>query len=524
MSEQKLPTLERAQATPPPEFIARALLLAALVAALGSALASVAQLAIGGNWAFFVIYCAVVALEAQWSGWFLAERLPQSFDRHWFRAAELGPLVILGILGDALLGGRAGDLGALLTIGVRPILLALLILGAWAASTVTTRDFARLGEPPERDALYVPPLEALTQRFFIGGALLVATVGITTVGPGRILEAGRAAIGGPILAALVYFPVGLVLLTLAQHTLLGRRWVAEGTTVATGLGGRWARISLIFMSATMALAFILPTAYGVGLLDILALVLRALIWLLALIGIGATAPLFLLLSRLGGGTSSDTTAPAAAPPPPPPPPAESTGFPLLDLLRWILFTVLAAALVFWLLRGWLDNRALLRGGLGRGGALATWLRGWLGAFMARLRGLATRIAARLPRRADDATRAYRAGGAGLGRFLPARDPRTQIVRYYLSLIRRAGAQGFGRGAAQTPQEYAARLAPHVPEAAGDLTALTTDFIEARYSRHDVTPAQSGRARGRWERVRDALRQRQREAASAPTDTAQPPAD
>ncbi len=523
MSEQKLPLLARSQATPPPEFIARALLLAALVAALGSALASVAQLAIGGNWAFFVIYCAVVALEAQWSGWFLAERLPQSFDRHWFRAAELGLLIILGILGDALIGGRAGDLGALLTISVRPILLALLILGAWAASTGTTRDFARLGEPPERDALYVPPLEALTQRFFIGGALLVATVGITTVGPGRILEAGRAAIGGPILAALVYFPAGLVLLTLAQHTLLGRRWVAEGTTIASGLGGRWARISLIFMAVTMALAFILPTAYGVGLLDILALVLRALIWILALIGIGATAPLFLLLSRLGGGASSDTTPPAAAAPPPPPPPAESTGFPLLDLLRWTLFAVLAAALAFWLLRGWLDNRALLRGGLGRGGPLA-WLRGWFSTFIARLRGLATRLAARLPHRADAATRTNRADGMGLGRLLPARDPRTQIVRYYLSLIRRAGAQGFGRGAAQTPQEYAARLAPHVPEAAGDLAALTTDFIEARYSRHDITPAQSGRARGRWERVRDALRQRQREAASAPTDTAQPPAD
>jgi len=519
MSGQEMHTPGRAQIAPPPEFIARAVLLAALVAALGSALASVAQLAIGGNWAFLVAYCAVVALAAQWSTWFLAERLPQSFDRHWFRAGELGLLVILGLLGDALIGGRAGDLGSFLSIGVRPVLLALLILGAWAASTATARDFARLGEQPERDSLYVPPLEALTRRFFIGGALLVATVGITTVGPGQLLEAGRAAIGGPILAALVYFPGGLVLLALAQHILLGRRWDAEGTVIAAGLGGRWARISLIFMALAMVLAFILPTAYGIGLLDFLALVLRALIWVLALLGIGATAPLFLLLSRLGGGAMTDTTQPAPAAPPPPPPPAESTGFPLLDLLRWTLFAVLAAALAFWLLRGWLDNRAMLRGGLGRGGPLP-WLRGWFAALLDRLRGLATRIVERLPRRTAAAARAGRGGGDRLGRFLPARDARTQIVRYYLSLIRRAGAQGFGRGAGQTPQEYTARLAPHVPEAGVDLTALMTDFIEARYSRHDITPEQSTRARGRWERVRDALRQRQRDAAAESADTTQ----
>lgn len=521
MREQETHAGEGVKIAPSPEFIARALLLAALVAALGSALASVAQLAIGGDWAFLVAYCAVVALAAQWSGWFLAERLPQSFDRHWFRAGELGLLVALGLLGDALIGGRAGGLGTLLSIGVRPVILALLILGAWAASTATARDFARLGEHPERDPLYVPPLEALTRRFFTGGALLVATVGITTVGPGRLLDAGRAAIGGPIIAALVYFPLGLVLLALAQHTLLGRRWDAEGTAVAAGLGGRWARISLVFMALTMVLAFVLPTAYGIGLLDLLALVLRALIWLLALIGIGATAPLFLLLARLGGSSSTDTIPPAPAAPPPPPPPAEGTGFPLLDLLRWTLFAVLAAALVFWLLRGWLDNRALLRGGLGRGGPLA-WLRVLFAALIERLRSLATRIGERLPRRADTAARTGWAGGTGLGRLLPARDPRAQIVRYYLSLVRRAGAQGVGRGAGQTPQEYATRLAPHVSEAGDDLTALTTDFVEARYSRHDITPEQSGRARGRWERVRDALRQRQREAAVEPTGTVQPP--
>lgn len=504
-------------ARPSPELLARALLVGLMVGALSAALAGIASAITGVGGAFPVIFCTLVAIEAQWSHWLLTERLPQSFDRLWFRGGELGLLAALGLLGDATIGGRPGSLSSLTTLAARPFILLALILVAWAASTTTASEFARLGEPPERDPTYVPPLEGLTRRFFLGGALLLLAIGFAQVDARRLLDATRGNVAGPIFAALLYFTLGLVLLALAQHTLLWRRWREEGVAVAVGLGGRWARISLVFMGLTAILAFILPTAYGVGLLDLLALVVQGLLIILTALGFGVIGPLAALLAFLSGGgsTTTPTTPGAAPPPPPPPPPAESSGIPWLDIIRWAAFAVVTVLLGLWLLRGWLENRALLRAGLGRMrplGLIAAFFRG----LLSRLRGLATAIGERLPTLRPRRIAASPLGASGRRLRLPgARTPREQVIRYYLSLIRRAESQGLPRRPSQTPDEYARALDERVPDAHPDLTALTASFVEARYSRHEVTPGASGQARGHWERLRDALRrwQRQREVTA-----------
>lgn len=503
---------------PSPELIARALVVGLMVGALSAALAGIGSAITGVGGIFPVIFCTLVAIEAQWSHWLLTERLPQSFDRLWFRGGELGALAVLGLLGDATLGGRPGGLASLTTISIRPFVIVALILVAWAASTTTASEFARLGEPPERDSTYLPPLEGLTRRFFLGGALLLLAIGFAQVELRRLLDATRGNVAGPIFAALIYFALGLVVLALAQHTLLGRRWQEEGAAVAAGLGGRWARLSVGFMGLTALLAFILPTAYGVGLLDLLALVVQGLLILLTALGFGVIGPLAALLALLsGGGSSTPPSAPGAPPPPPPPPPpAESSGIPWLDIIRWTAFTIVAAVLLFWLLRGWLENRALLRDGLGRLrllGAIGSFFR----TLLARLRGLATAIGERLPSlRPRSAATGTASMGARRLRLPGARTPREQVIRYYLSLIRRAESQGIPRRPAQTPDEYAAGLDERIPDAHPDLAALTAAFVEARYSRHEVSPAESGQARTNWERLRDALRrwQRQRDAEAA----------
>ncbi len=503
-------------ARPTPEFVARSLLVGAMTGALIAAFTGVGTLLVPG-WApgFLIGYCLLVAVAAQWSHWLLTTRLPQSFDRHWFRGAELGALVLLGLLGDATLGGRAGGIAALATLDLRAAIAAVLILTAWAASTTTASEFARLGEPPERDPTYVPPLEGLTKRFFLGGALLLATVGLTQIEVRRLLDATRAPVSGPVISALIYFALGLTLLALAQHTLLGRRWQEDGVAIAAGLGGRWARFSLALMALATVVAFVLPTAYGVGLLDLLAIVVQGLLLLLTLLGFGVIGPLVWLLSALNGGTTSAVPDASAAPPPPPPPaPPPASGINWLDVLRWTIFAVLALALVGWLLRGWLENRGLLRNGLGRARPLA-FLRAFFVALWRRLRGYVATIVALLPTIGRGREGRQRGAENGSRLRLPgARSPREQVVRYYLSLARRAAAQGLPRRPAQTPAEYAASLQPRLPEAQQELAALTDAFVEARYSRHDVSTEGSRRARGNWERVRDALRTWQRARIAA----------
>lgn len=496
-----------APAPVPATLAVRSVLVGLQIGALGLAILELSSGVLGGSIGVLLVYCIVVAVEAHWTHWLLTERLPQSFDRHWFRGVELLLLGGVGLLLDGLLSGQASDFRSLTSLGLRSVFVLLLIALTWLLSTATASDFARLGELPERDPNYVPPLESLTRRYFIGGALLLMVIGLTLVDPRLLLRTTRSPVSGPIFPALVYFVLGLVLLALAQQTILARRWNDEAVVVDGQLGPRWARLSLLFMVGAALLALILPTAYGLGLLDLLALVVQGLLILATLLGIGVVGPLAWLLSLLTGDPHTPTpSAPAAPPPTPPPPPAADSAFPFLELLRWGLLGGIVCVVVVWLLRGWLANREQLAGGLGRW-RLLTLLRAFWQRLLQQLRGVAATIAERLPRRNHAAT-GPQTGRRTASRRGRGKTPRDAIVRYYLALTDRAAAQGLGRQPDQTATEYSASLTSQLPDNTADLANLTTAFTEARYSDHDMTTAESEQAKGAWESLRSALRNRQ----------------
>lgn len=494
-------------ARPTAELAIRSLLVGGMVAALAAALAAIGALVIPGwDGAFLVAWCALAGAVAQWTDWLLRERLPLNFNRLWFRALELGGLAALFQLGDALVGGRPGGLARVAAPDWRFAIGAVTVLVAWGASAATAGEFARLGEVPGNDPDYLPPLQLLTGRFLVGGVALLIAVAIGQVGPRALFDFRRAPVTGPILTLLAYFGLGMVLIALAQHTLQRRRWGEEGLPVMAGIGGRWAAYGGALIGLAALLAFALPTNWASIVIDLLALVLVGIIRLLSLLGLGFAFPFIWLLSLLTGRPTSDTTAPPAPPPPPPPspPPAAAEGGSPLEALRWLLFAAVALALLVWLARGWLENRGDLAQALGRLAPLRA-LRALLAAIVARLRGYAATLGEHLPRALGIRRRAAGEGGRPRLARRGARTPREQIVRYYLSVIERAGAQGVPRGAAQTPEEYAPTLAPRLAEAETDWSALTGEFVEARYSAHDLAPDDSRRARDHWQRVRDALR-------------------
>ena len=88
--------------------------------------------------------------------------------------------------------------------------------------------------------------------------------------------------------------------------------------------------------------------------------------------------------------------------------------------------------------------------------------------------------------------------------LAAASPREQVLFYYLSLLRRAGQQGFGRRPPQSPRDYEPVLEENLPSAAHELQALTAAFEETRYSAHPVSAATAQETRALWQRVRAAL--------------------
>ncbi len=492
-----------------PELAVRALLVGGLVGALIAAFAAVGgQLIPGWDGRFLVAWCVVAGAVAQWTDWLIRERLPLNFNRVWFRATELSLLLALFQLGDTLIGGRPGGFARLFTPDARLAFAAVLILAAWSASAATAGEFARLGEVPGDDQEYVPPLQTLTGRFLGGGVALLVIVAVGQVVPRELFDLRSESVTGPILTLLTYFGLGMILLALAQHTLHRRRWQEEGLPVAEGIGGRWVRHGGVVIGAAALLAFALPTGWAGILIDALALVLQGIIWLIALLGLGFAAPFIWVLSKIRGTpVGSLPSQPVPVTPPPDAPVAETGGGSPLELLRWLLFAAIAIALITWFVRGWLENRGDLKQALGRFAPLRL-LRSLLSALLARLRGMATAIGERLPRGLGGQIRDLADARPRL-RLRGARTPREQIVRYYLSVVQRAGAQGVPRRPAQSPEEYGPTLAPHLADADTDWSSLTAEFIEARYSAHNLAPDDSKRARSHWQRVRDALRLRRR---------------
>jgi hypothetical protein len=84
-------------------------------------------------------------------------------------------------------------------------------------------------------------------------------------------------------------------------------------------------------------------------------------------------------------------------------------------------------------------------------------------------------------------------------------PRELVRYFYRSTLRRAADGGLPRRAAQTPYEYSATLAQHLPEARQDIAELTDAFVVAEYSPRPIGDADVQRARRPWERVRRRLR-------------------
>jgi hypothetical protein len=393
----------------------------------------------------------------------------------------------------------------------------ILALLSWRASTQTVRELERIGEPPEQRGGYVPPIESLTGRFFWGGAVLMITAGITRIGIAALLNLSRPPVPGLVLNVLVYFLLGLVMLGQVHFNRLHQQWQAQEIKVSEGLTGRWVRYSLAFIGLAALLAFLLPTGYTVGLLDAVAIILTILGYILTLLAMILWFIFGLLLMPLAMLFGSARPIPSQPILPPPQLLQQQSGDVVpswFEMLRSLLFWAAALGMVFYVVRSYLrDHPELLE-------AFATQrpvraLRALLIALWRRLIGLAEAASERIPRRLSLQRAGPRSPKVPFRFFrLGALSPRERILYYYLSILRRTERQGFPRQRAQTPYEYDATLASHLPQAQQEMTLLTQAFVEARYSRHAFDREQARGVRVDWQRVKAALQALRRKSDTA----------
>jgi len=466
---------------------------------------------------YLILGCVLAALEGCYSYRLIRAKEIRGDDLLRFRAIELALFFILLKMGRYA-GARWSDiLAELRTWPHQPLNIIdpatafafLLALACWWAATRTLEDLERIGEPPVPHHSYVPPAESIANRFFWGGGVLLLISGLARLGISSLLHQERPPVPTLVLNVLLYFLLGLAMLSQVHFIRLRHQWEAQRIRIGTMLAGRWVRYSLAFIGLATILAFLLPTGYTVGLLDVVGYFLFVLGYYLSLLGMLFTMLLSLLLTPLfrllGMGPRPAVRLP----------PLErmgernqgEAGMPLawFELLKSLLFWTIALGLVVYVVRSYLNDRPeLLRmlAALKPIRALATFLE----AVWRRLRGFAGATRARLPRLFRD-TRDRAAARERPLRLLYTgrRTPRERIMYYYLSILERASRLGFPRHRAQTPYEYEQSLGPHLDKAQQDMGRLTRVFVEARYSTHPMGWEEEKTARTWWQNIKTTLR-------------------
>ncbi len=470
------------------------------------------------NAAYMVIGIFLVSLEAFYARQMV--RRQRLWGREWwtFRVAEW--VVILVALKLVSYVARSpqeflADLAAWQQdprniVTLEFMIVAVLAYFAWLGAGDVARNFEELQQAPESG--YFDPslsLGELQRLFFNGGVILLIGTGLTQVGLSMVLQLDRPPVGGLILNVLLYFVVGLLLLSQGRFELLQTRWRFNDIPVSRNLALRWAFLAGVTLVVVAVAVSFLPTRYTIGLLTVLnwllSLVLSILFfgWLIVTYYIWAF--LSWLLTLLFGRPEALPARPALPALPAAPPMVQTGESDWLAMLRGIVFWAVLLFVVGYAFyqftrtrKEWWESAAR-RPGVGRLFSLfAAWW-AWLRGTTKRVTGaVRVRMARAAPSALPAAPRWLRLGSL---------TPRELIVYFYLSTAQRASKLGMGRAPSETAREYAARLRSAVPEGAPDVETLTTAFETSRYSAVAVTPRDTRTPRRSWERLRHLLRSR-----------------
>jgi len=357
--------------------------------------------------------------------------------------------------------------------------------------------------------------------FTLGGVMVVLTAVLR--GDWDFLWRDLPQLRAGVFNILAYFVLGLVLLSLTQFSILRARWGLDQISIGRDLARRWIMYSFAFLLILVIVSAWLPTSYSLNLLNIfsyfanmLVFLSQAFIVLLLLL----LAPILRLIAWLLGQPAPKGGQPDFPLLPSPPISGESP--PWLELLKsilfWLLFLGAIGLAVGYYYRSHQDQLRFIKKL-----KLIKWLQAmwsWFtdafskvdrqvtDAFKGGIDRLRKRIGAPRLKREWDLV--------NLNRF----SPKQRVLFFYLAMVRRGGETGVPRDPSQTPFEYSSTLIeelrsrqekshdkPDHGDAAAEkeILGLTSRFVEARYSQHEVTSKQADLVKRYWQRIRRTLR-------------------
>lgn len=511
------------------DYLFRPVVVTVMITCISISLVALGRAVTPGWWGGHILIGMILAtIEAIYSFRILHRPETRGISQQRFRIAELGLLIVLLKI-ISLFGRPWADIGpSIVEILSQPsaifsmdFIVMLVLAGlAWIAAYGTMNDFEGLYDPFTFRSEGITPMGNLALRFYWGGGLIIVFSGMSLImmrsGVSGLVEMAtlsNARIGGVVLNALVYFILGLVMLSQVRLTSLMTRWYIQDVQVADGLGKTWAKYGMIFLGLVAFLVIFLPTGYSLGIFDTAVLALRAIFGIFFAI---AQVFMFLLTLPLAWLASLFGSEEAVESPPPdlalaPPPFAQGGGgesLPWWELVRSLAFWLVFIIVGIYLVRTYLADHPELLDALKRFAPLR-WTIGIVTSFTAWLRRLIRSGIDRIPKKVDLQTSVApekKRRRSLWQRLRPGNlTDREQILYYYLNTLKRAEEEGVARKQDQTPYEYEPDLQQSMPEYDNDVNLLTEAFVHARYSRDTFDSEHVAMVKTIWERVQTGLR-------------------
>lgn len=447
---------------------ASSILIAALVACLAAA--TLAALPLHGITGPFllagVVLCAAAAFVA--TGVAGHGATPNRVSR---LAVALGILVVAALTGLLLSG----------SVGPDAVWFTLLGGLGWIAGWWSGRELAVTGSTEDGIAGF-PARRRLVRRFLVLTAVLLVLVALTH---GTTQREGLA-----LAASVTSLLLTLTLMVRSRYVELERRWHREERARPMGLGGRWQRLALAFVTVLAlagALATVSPVPGWLGLAGQAGK--RPFVWLvgpiLALLNLTG-APDYVVPGRCcyyPHHKGHRRLYPGGSRHPP-------LAVDVLALVGLALLLLSASFVAYAMIRSRRESIPFTVTLLAPFRRLWRWLHRTMTLHL-------WALADRLPE--PVAATLFRTGR-------PSRlGPRERVIWHYLNTARRAERVGLAREPADTPAEYDELLGPFLAEARTDLSTLTASLVEARYTDHVLDEEAVQRARASAQRVRGSLR-------------------
>jgi hypothetical protein len=376
----------------------------------------------------------------------------------------------------------------------------------WATANLFDTDLTQLGnfetdiqEEGVRSTVTVRNL--ILKRFLNVGLFIVIFAGIP---PQTIVVGPKPASSNIVPAVVMYFILGIILLSLTRYSYLSSLWRLDKVQIPPLIPRRWLVYTAGIIVALGAVILLLPVKYGLGLLAtlsaILDLVYKFIGLLYALIFIAVNFFSQLLFRR-----PTQMLPPEIIPSVTPAPvqlPTSATS-PFWKVLESVLFWGLLGALVTIALRQYILFNKDLAEELKK---FRPWR--WLVLFWKRVTASVKKANKSVGIFVQSSIKRLR----NIGRvpedvnewdyINPRRlNNRQKVIFYYLALLRRAEEAGLHRGDGQTPFEFEQAILPTMAEGEEAVETLTDSFVEARYSQHDIPRETTGKIESLWDTVR-----------------------